>query len=98
MTSVETWQEEGYQLSPQQLARLGEARSMAVRTVRTATRIPAPDLEARIAAAVATHESLRTRYTEFAGLPTLVQVVDPVGPVAIERRERGTHRVPCRAR
>lgn len=95
MTSVETWQEEGYQLSPQQLARLGEARSMAVRTVRTATRIPAPDLEARIATAVATHESLRTRYTEFAGLPTLVQVVDPVSPVAIE--QPGTDRTVFRA-
>ncbi|MFG2977962.1 amino acid adenylation domain-containing protein [Streptomyces sp. NPDC048331] len=95
MTSVETWQEEGYQLSPQQLARSGEARSTAVRTVRTTTRIPVPDLEARIATAVATHESLRTRYTEFAGLPTLVQVVDPVGPVAIERS--GTDRTVLRA-
>ncbi|WP_043262130.1 hypothetical protein [Streptomyces sp. e14] len=85
MTSVDTWQEEGYQLSPQQLARSGEARSTAVRTVRSATRIPVPDLEARIATAVATHESLRTRYAEFAGLATPVQVVDPVGPVAIER-------------
>ncbi|MEW5351020.1 amino acid adenylation domain-containing protein [Streptomyces sp. 16-176A] len=85
MTSVDTWQEEGYQLSPQQLARSGEARSTAVRTVRSATRIPAPDLEARIATAVATHESLRTRYAEFAGLATPVQVVDPAGPVAVER-------------
>ncbi|MFJ5309912.1 amino acid adenylation domain-containing protein [Streptomyces sp. NPDC088350] len=95
MTTVETSQEEGYQLSPQQLARSGEARSTAVRTVRTATRIPVPDLAARIATAVATHESLRTRYTEFAGLPTLVQVVDPVGPVAIERS--GTDRTVFRA-
>ncbi|MCX5386227.1 amino acid adenylation domain-containing protein [Streptomyces sp. NBC_00083] len=95
MTSVETWQEEGYQLSPQQLARSGEARGTAMRTVATAARIPVPDLEARIASAVAAHESLRTRYTHFAGLPTLVQVVDPVGPVAIERS--GTDRTVFRA-
>lgn len=78
-------QEEGYQLSPQQLARSGQAGSTAVRTVRTAARVPVPVLEARIAAAVAAHEILRTRYTEFAGLPTLVQVVDPVGPVTVEQ-------------
>ncbi|MEV0232691.1 amino acid adenylation domain-containing protein [Nonomuraea sp. NPDC050786] len=89
MTSAETWQEEGYQLAPQQLVRSGEAESMAVRTVRAATRIPVPDLETRIAAAVEAHEILRTRYTGIAGLRTLVQVVDPAGPVAIERPGAG---------
>nr|BFE60204.1 hypothetical protein GCM10020063_047300 [Dactylosporangium thailandense] len=85
MTSVETWQEEGYQLAPQQLARLGEAGSTAVRTVRTAARVPAQRLETRLAAAVAAHEILRTRYTELPGLAAPVQVVAPPGPVAVER-------------
>ncbi|MEU4621978.1 amino acid adenylation domain-containing protein [Actinoplanes sp. NPDC023801] len=85
MTSVETWQEEGYQLSPQQLARLAGIGRTAVRTVHIADRIPVRDLQVRIAALVTAHEILRTRYTELAGLRTPVQVVDPAGPVAIER-------------
>jgi amino acid adenylation domain-containing protein len=82
---VETWPEEGYQLAPQQLARSSEAKSTAVRTVHTATRIPVPELESRMAAAVTAHEILRTRYTELPGLRTVVQVVAPAGPVAIGR-------------
>ena len=85
MTSVETWQEEGYQLSPQQLARVGEAESTAVRTVRTTTRIPVPELSARIEALATAHEIVRTRYTELAGLRTPVQVVVPPSAVTIEQ-------------
>ncbi|MEU5539086.1 AMP-binding protein [Streptomyces sp. NPDC020362] len=95
MTTTETWQEEGYQLAPQQLARSSEGGSTAVRTVRTAARIAVPDLETRITAAVAEHEILRTRYTQPGGLRTLVQVVDPAGPVAIDGS--GTGRTVFRA-
>jgi amino acid adenylation domain-containing protein len=85
MTSVETWQEEGYQLSPQQLARVGEAESTAVRTVRTTTRIAVPELGARMEALAAAHEIVRTRYTELAGLGTPVQIVAPASAVTIEQ-------------
>lgn len=89
MTEAETLAEEGYQLAPQQLVRSGEAASTAVCTVRTAGRIAVRDLEARIAAIVAEYEILRTRYTEPRGLGTVVQVVDPMGPVTTDRPEPG---------
>ncbi|MEQ0559644.1 AMP-binding protein [Amycolatopsis sp. NEAU-NG30] len=89
MTSLETQQEEGYQLAPQQLARSGEAGGTASRTFRTTAHIAGADLEARIAAAVSAHEILRTRYRELSGMLTPVQVVDPAGPVTIDRQANG---------
>ncbi|MEV8371266.1 AMP-binding protein [Kribbella sp. NPDC056861] len=85
MTSIEAWQEEGYQLAPQQIARVSQAQAVAVRTVLTAQPIAAAELESRIAAAVSTYEILRTQYTRPAGLDTLVQVVAPVGPVEVDK-------------
>jgi amino acid adenylation domain-containing protein len=85
MTSIEAWQEEGYQLAPQQIARVSQAQAVAVRTVLAAQPIAAAELETRIAAAVSAYEILRTQYTRPAGLDTLVQVVAPVRPVEVDK-------------